>query len=84
LLDTTFVPSPARMALIEGYRQTLLSVAMANNVPVLRRHALMRLWSEDGTINLAARDQTERELVTRHLFSCVARGLAVPIGAAVR
>jgi hypothetical protein len=84
LLDTTFVPSPARMALIEGYRQQLLAVATAHHVPVLRRHALMRLWSEDGTLNLAARGQAEQELVARHLFSCVARGLAGPIGAAVR
>jgi hypothetical protein len=84
LLDTTFVPSPARMAAIEAYRDRLLSVATANHVPVLRRHAMMRLWSEDGTLNLAARDPAELELVARHLFSCVAQGLATPIAAAVR
>jgi hypothetical protein len=44
----------------------------------------MRLWSEDGTLNLAARDPLEREQVARHLFSCVAQGLAAPIAAAVR
>jgi hypothetical protein len=84
LLDTTFVPSPARMAAIEGYRQMLLTAAAENQVPLLRRHAMMRLWSEDGTLNLSARDQTERELVARHLFSCVALELAAPIAAAVR
>jgi hypothetical protein len=84
LLDTTFVPSPARMAAIETYRESLLSVAAANHVPVLRRHAMMRLWSEDGTLNLAARDPLEREQVARHLFSCVAQGLAAPIAAALR
>jgi len=84
LLDTTFVPSPARMAAIEAYRDRLLAVAMAAHVPVLRRHAMMRLWSEDGTLNLAARDPAERELVARHLFSCVAQGLAGPIAAGVR
>ncbi len=84
LLDTTFVPSPERMAAIEAYRDRLLAVAKANDVPVLRRHALMRLWSENGTLNLAARDQDEREHVARHLFSCVAQGLAAPIAAAVR
>lgn len=84
LLDTTFVPSPARMAAIEAYRERLLAAAAANHVPLLRRHAMMRLWSEDGTLNLAARDPAERELVARHLFSCVAQGLAEPIAAAVR
>ncbi len=84
LLDTTFVPAPARMAIIENYREKLLAAATANHVPLLPRHDLMRLWSEDGTLNLAAHDQAEQELVARRLFACVARGLAVPIAAAVR
>jgi acyl-CoA thioesterase-1 len=84
LLDTTFVPSPSRMVQIEPYRDRLLDVATANNVPVLRRHGLMRLWDEDGTLNLGARDPAERETVVRHLFSCVAQGLAGAIAAAVR
>lgn len=84
LLDTTFVPSPVRMAAIEAYRERLLAGAAANLVPLLRRHAMMRLWSEDGTLNLGARDAAERELVVRHMFSCVAQGLAEPIAAAVR
>ncbi len=84
LLDTTFVPSPARMAAIEAYRDRLLAAATAYDVPLFRRHALMRLWSEDGTLDLAARDPGERELVARHLFSCVAQGLAAPIAMAAR
>jgi hypothetical protein len=84
LLDTTFIPAPARMAAIEAYRDRLLAAAVANHVPMLRRHALMRLWSEDGTLDLAANDPAEREVIARHLFSCVAQGLAAPIAAAVR
>jgi acyl-CoA thioesterase I len=84
LLDTTFVPSPARMVQIEPFRNRLLEAATANNVPVLRRHGLMRLWGEDGTLNLAARDPAEREAVVRRLYSCVAQGLAGAIAAAVR
>ena len=67
LLDTTFVPSPQRMVLIEPFRNRLLEAATANQVPVLRRHGLMRLWGEDGTLNLGARDPAEREAVVRHL-----------------
>jgi len=84
LLDTMFVPSPTRMSLIEAYRGELRSAAAAEGVPLLRRHDLMRLWSEDGLLNLAARDPAERDLVARHLFACVARGLAAPIAAAVQ
>jgi acyl-CoA thioesterase-1 len=84
LLDTTFVPAPTRMVQIEPYRDRLLAAATANDVPVLRRHGLMRLWGEDGTLNLGARDPAEREAVVRHLYSCVAQGLAEAIAAAVR
>jgi acyl-CoA thioesterase I len=84
LLDTTFVPSPSRMAMIEAYREKLRSAATAANVPLLRRDDLMRHWSEEGTLNLAARDPAERDLVARHLFACVAHSLAGPIAAAVR
>jgi len=84
LLDTTFVPSPARMASIEGYRERLLAAAEANHVPLLRRDGLMRRWSEDGTLNLAAQDPAERVIVAHRLFSCVAQGLAAAIASAVR
>ena len=84
LLDTTFVPSPSRMAMIEAYRATLRSAASAANVPLLRRDDLIRQWSEEGTLNLAARDPAQRDLVARHLFACVAHSLAGPIAAAVR
>jgi hypothetical protein len=72
------------MAAIEAYRDRLIAAAAANHVALLRRHAMMRRWSEDGTLNLAAQEPAERELVARHLFSCVAHGLAAPIAAAVR
>jgi hypothetical protein len=72
------------MALIEGYREKLRAAAMASKVPLLRRHDMMRQWSQDGTLNLAARESEERDLVARRLFACVARSLAIPIAAAVK
>jgi len=84
LMDTVFLPAPGRMAMVERYRQALLDAATANHVPLLRRHDMMRRWSEDGTLNMAARDPAEREAVARRLFSCVAQALARPIAAAVR
>jgi len=84
LLDTTFVPSPARMASIEAYRERLIAAAEANHVPLLRRDGMMRRWSEDGTLNLSAQDPEERVIVAHRLFSCVAQSLAAAIAAAVR
>jgi hypothetical protein len=84
LMDTIFLPAPGRMAMVERYRQALLDAATTNHVPLLRRHDMMRRWSEDGTLNMAARDPAEREAVARRLFSCVAQVLAEPIAAAAR
>jgi acyl-CoA thioesterase-1 len=84
LLDMTFLPAPTRMAMIEPYRARLRQTAIASHVPLLPRHDLMRLWSEDKTLNLEARDPVEREHVARRLFSCIAQSLAAPIAAAVR
>ena len=84
LIDVPFMPSPDRMARIEPYRRAILAAAGAAQVPVLRRHDLMRLWNEDRTLDLAARDGAERQGVARRLFACIARALAVPIAAAVR
>lgn len=84
LLDAPFMPAPERMARIEPYRQKLLHAAADNNVPLLRRHDMMRGWNEDKTLNLDARDDLERQTVTRRLFACIAHSLAVPIAEAVR
>ena len=84
LIDAPFVPAPERMARIEPYRQKLLRAAADNQIPLFRRHDLMRGWSENKTLNLAARGDTERQAVARHLFACVARGLAAPIVEALR
>jgi lysophospholipase L1-like esterase len=84
LMDTTFLPSPTRMALIEPYRLRLKQAADANQVPFLPRHDLMRLWIADGTLNLNVRDLEDRQRVVRRLFSCMAESLAQPIAAALR
>lgn len=84
LLDTTYVPSPTRMAMIEPYRDRLRRAAEANRIPFLSRHDLMLRWSKDGTLNLEAREQGEQVRVARRLFSCVAESLTGPIVAAVR
>jgi hypothetical protein len=84
LLDMTYLPAPTRMALIEPYREKLRNAAAEDRVPLLPRHDLMRLWSEDKTLNVQARDPNERERVAQRLFSCIAQSLAAPIATAVR
>ena len=83
LLDTTYVPSSTRTALIEPYRERLRNAALANHLPLLRRHDLMLRWSKNGTLNLDAREPEEQRRVTERLFACVAWSLAGPIAAAL-
>lgn len=84
LMDTVYIPSPTRMAMMEPYRARIREEAAANKVPFLPRHALMRHWIETGALDLDARDPAARQAVARRLFSCVADSLAGPIVAALR
>lgn len=84
LLDAPFVPAPERMARIEPYRRVLSRVTAENRIPLLPRHDMMRHWNDDKTLNLAAREETERQTVARRLFNCLAASLARPIAEAVR
>jgi lysophospholipase L1-like esterase len=84
LMDTTYVPSPTRMAMMEPYRARIRESATAAKVPLLARHELMRHWIESGTLDLDARDQAARQAVARRLYACVAESLAGPIIQALR
>ena len=84
LLDMQYVPLLEQWSRIEDYRDLLRGIASANDVPLVPRHELMRVWSDDGTLDLGATDNGVQIEVTKKLFSCMARVLADPIAEAVR
>ena len=84
LMDTLFIPSTARMTVMEPYRAEIKKAAEASHVAFLPRHDLMKHWVETGTLNLAVRDATERQAVARRLFACIAESLAGPIASGLR
>lgn len=84
LLDMQFAPSIAGIINFAPYRDALRGTAEAYAVPLLRRYDLMQQWSDDGVMNLDARDDAERRMVARKLFACIAAALAPPIAQAVR
>jgi acyl-CoA thioesterase I len=84
LLDLPYVPALEQWSRIEDYRDLLRGTALANDVPLLPRHELMRAWADDGLLNLDATEQSEQTASARRLFACMAHALATPIGEAVR
>lgn len=84
LLDMQFAPSIARIVNTAPYREALHGTAAAHDVSVLRRYDLMVQWSDKGIMNLDAKDGTERQLVARQLFGCIATTLSSAITAALQ
>jgi hypothetical protein len=83
LVDLQYAPSIARIIDLAPYRDAILGVAAANDVPVLDRYELMRDWSSSGLLDLDATAPTVRVEVARRLFDCIAAALAAPIASAV-
>jgi lysophospholipase L1-like esterase len=84
LMDPQYAPSIARILNTAPYREALLGTASAAEVPVLKRYAMMMYWSDTGVMQFDATDHVERQRVARHLFTCLAAGLAGPIAQALR
>ena len=83
LIDMQYVPSMEQFSHMEDYRDLLRGAASANDVPLLLRHDLMRVWSDDGLLDLDATGAAERTATARKLFLCLAQTLAVSIREAV-
>jgi acyl-CoA thioesterase-1 len=84
LLDIQYAPNIARRVDLTPYRDITRSTGAAHGVVVFDRYDLMRLWNENGTLNLDATDPKERLGVARRLYDCLADTLASAIAAAVR
>jgi hypothetical protein len=84
LLDIQYAPNIARRVDLTPYRDITRSTGAAHGVVVFDRYDLMRLWNENGTLNLDATDPKERLAVARRLYDCLAETLASAIAAAVR
>jgi acyl-CoA thioesterase I len=60
----------------EPYRATLRELADVNDVPLFRRHGIMRHWAESGALDLRAGEgEKSRELAAK-LYDCIGRATA--------
>lgn len=75
-IDLQYAPSIARVLNLGQYNGAIAGVANEADVPVLRRSELMRRWNDDGTFDLDNAPPAQRVPAIRHLFDCIAEGIA--------
>ena len=84
LIDPQYAPSIARILDLTPYRDAVQSAADAAGVTRLRRYELMQSWSDDGVLDLDAGTPSDRVVVARHLYDCLATVLANAIAESLR
>lgn len=76
LMNMQFSRATEAVIHFEPYLVTLQELADVNDVPLFRRHSIMRHWAESGSLNLRAGEgEKGRELATK-LYDCIGRAMA--------
>ena len=81
LMDLQYAPAVLQHA---GYREmqhVLSAVADSEDVPMIRRFAMMRHWAEDGNMSLRAMLASDRLHMSDASYDCLARQVAQAIAA---
>jgi acyl-CoA thioesterase I len=60
----------------EPYISAMRQIADANDVPVFRRHGVMRHWAENGSLDLRTSDDEKRRQLAAKLYDCIGRAMA--------
>jgi lysophospholipase L1-like esterase len=76
LMNMQFSRDTEAMISFEPYLIAMRELADANDVPLFRRHDIMRYWAESGWLNLRARDDEKRRQVALKLYDCIGRAMA--------
>ncbi len=76
LMNMQFSRDTDSMINFEPYLMALRELADANDVPLFRRHEIMRHWAESGLLNLRARDEEKRRELAAKLYDCIGHAMA--------
>jgi len=76
LMDMQFSRDADAMIRFEPYLLTMAQLADANDVPLFRRHDIMRYWAESGFLDLRVRDGEKRRQLAAKLYDCIGRAMA--------
>ena len=76
LMDMQFSRPTDAVIHFAPYLATIRELADVNDVPVFRRHSIMRHWAETGALDLrAGNGEKSRELAVK-LYDCIGKGMA--------
>ena len=76
LMNMQFSRETDAMIHFEPYLIAIRDLASANDVPLFRRHGMMRQWAESELMDLRTKDAEKRRQVAAKLYDCIGRGMA--------
>jgi hypothetical protein len=76
LMNMQFSRATDAMIHLEPYLNAMRQLADANDVPLFRRHEIMRYWAESGLLDLTVKDSKSRRQVAAKLYDCIGRAMA--------
>jgi lysophospholipase L1-like esterase len=76
LMNMQFSRASDAMIRFEPYLTAMRQVADANDVPLFRRHGIMRNWAESGLLDPSARDGEKSRPLAAKLYDCIGRAMA--------
>jgi acyl-CoA thioesterase-1 len=76
LMDMQFSRDTDAMIRFEPYLSAMAQLADANDVPLFRRHGIMRHWAESGLLDLRVRDGEKRRQLAAKLYECIGSTMA--------
>ena len=76
LMDAQFSRQTHAVINFDRYESVLREVTDANEVPLFRRHDIMRHWEESGLFDLTTGDHDQLTLIASRLYDCIGRAVA--------
>lgn len=76
LMDMQFSRAADAMIHFEPYLIAMHQLADANDVPLFRRHGIMRHWIESGLLDPRVRDGEKSRQLAAKLYDCIGRAMA--------
>jgi hypothetical protein len=75
-MNMQFSRATDAMIHFEPYLIAMRQLADANDVPLFRRHDIMRYWVESGLLDPRVRDGDKSRQVAVKLYDCIGRAMA--------